>query len=102
MRRRPVLINTARGGLVNETDLIAALDEGLVSGAGFDVASPEPPTPDCPLLGLVGRPDFILTPHVAWASHEAAQIVADQTTANIEAFLRGRPVNDVAGVAAGG
>jgi len=101
MRRRPVLVNTARGGLVNEADLIRALDEGLIAGAGFDVASPEPPPPDYPLLGLVDRPNFILTPHVAWASQEAAQIVADQTTANIEAFLRGHPVNDVTGVAAG-
>lgn len=96
MERRPVLINTARGGLVDEQDLIRALDEGLIAGAAFDVASPEPPPEDYPLLGLVDRPNFILTPHVAWASHEAAQLVADRTTANLEAFLRGERVDNLA------
>ncbi len=96
MERRPILINTARGGLVDEGDMIRALDEGLIAGAAFDVASPEPPPSDYPLLRLVDRPNFILTPHVAWASHEAAQLVADQTTANLEAFLRGERVDDLA------
>lgn len=96
MRRRPLLINTARGGLVDERALVAALDDGLIAGAAFDVLSPEPPPPDHILLQLAGRPNFILTPHVAWASHEAAQTVADQTIANIENFLSGRPSNNVA------
>lgn len=93
MRRRPLLINTARGGLVNEADLAAALREGLISGAGFDVLTSEPPADDNPLLGLLDAPNFILTPHVAWASDEAMQTLADQLIDNIENFVRGEPTN---------
>ena len=96
MKRRPLLINTARGGLVDELAIAAALDNGQISGAGFDVATVEPPGTDHPLMKLVDRPNFILTPHVAWASAEAIQAVADQLIENIEAFQRGAPVNDVA------
>lgn len=93
MRRRPLLINTARGGLVNEADLAAALREGLISGAGFDVLTSEPPAGDNPLLGLLDAPNFILTPHVAWASDEAMQALADQLIDNIENFVAGQPTN---------
>ena len=97
MKRRPLLINTARGGLVDEADLVAALDAGLISGAGFDVVTGEPPPPDSPLLRIVGRPNVILTPHVAWASDEAQQALADQLMDNIESFVAGRPRNRVSG-----
>ena len=90
MKRRPLLINTARGGLVNEADLATALREGLIAGAGFDVLTAEPPADDNPLLGLLDMPNFILTPHVAWASDEAMQALADQLIDNIENFVRGR------------
>jgi glycerate dehydrogenase len=93
MRRRPLLINTARGGLVDEHALAQALDEGLISGAGFDVADGEPPAPDSPLLRIAARPDVILTPHIAWASDEAQQTLADQLIDNIENFVAGRPSN---------
>ncbi len=93
MRRRPLLINTARGGLVNEADLAAALREGLISGAGFDVLTGEPPADDNPLLGLLDAPNFILTPHVAWASDEAMQTLADQLIDNVENFVAGQPTN---------
>lgn len=96
MKRRPLLINTARGGLVNEADLATALREGLITGAGFDVLTTEPPAPDNPLLGLLDLPNFILTPHVAWASDEAMQALADQLIDNIENFARGQPTNVVA------
>ena len=96
MKRRPLLINTARGGLVDELAIAAALDTGQIAGAGFDVATVEPPGADHPLMKLVDRPNFILTPHVAWASAEAVQAVADQLIDNIEAFQRGQPANDVA------
>lgn len=96
MQRRPLLINTARGGLVNEADLVVALREGLISGAGFDVLTKEPPDGDHPLLGLLDMPNFILTPHVAWASDEAMQTLADQLIDNIESFVRGEPRNVVA------
>ncbi|WP_024303985.1 D-2-hydroxyacid dehydrogenase [Pseudogulbenkiania sp. MAI-1] len=97
MQRRPLIINTARGGLVDEADLVRALDEGLISGAGFDVVDGEPPAPDNPLMRAAGRPNVILTPHVAWASDEAQQALADQLMDNIENFVAGRPSNLVQG-----
>lgn len=90
MRRDAILINTARGGLVNEHDLIQALDEGLIGGAGFDVLTVEPPRGGHPLLD-VRRHNFILTPHVAWASDGAMQSLADQLVDNIEAWAAGKP-----------
>jgi glycerate dehydrogenase len=92
MKRTAILINTARGGLVDEQALVQALEEGLIAGAGFDVLSKEPPKEGNPLLNL-RRPNFILTPHVAWASDGAMQFLADQLIDNIEAFVRGRPQN---------
>ncbi|MGF1641738.1 MAG: D-2-hydroxyacid dehydrogenase [Rhodospirillales bacterium] len=90
MGRRPLLINTARGGLVDEADLVVALREGLIAGAAFDVLAVEPPADTSPLLALLDRPDFILTPHVAWASRQAMQALADRMIDNIEAFVGGR------------
>lgn len=95
MARRPLLINTARGGLVDEEDLVAALDQGLIAGAGLDVAREEPPTADSPLTRVLNRPNVILTPHIAWASRAAMQALADQLVDNIEAFAAGRPANAV-------
>jgi glycerate dehydrogenase len=95
MERRPLLINTARGGLVDEEALVVAMDEGQISGAGFDVITQEPPPADHPLMKIAGRPNLILTPHVAWASQEAIQSLADQLIDNIEAFWSGDPRNVV-------
>lgn len=97
MRQRPLLINTARGGLVDEAAVGPALDAGQIGGAAFDVVSVEPPPPEHPFMALVQRPDFILTPHVAWASDEAIQGLADQLVDNIEAFVRGAARNLVSG-----
>ena len=97
MKRRPLIINTARGGLVDEADLVRALDEGLISGAGFDVAIGEPPPRDSPLMQIARRPNVILTPHVAWASDEAQQALADQLMDNVENFVADRPSNLVRG-----
>ncbi|MFD1623555.1 D-2-hydroxyacid dehydrogenase [Azospirillum griseum] len=97
MARRPLIVNTARGGLVVEADLVTALDEGLISGVGFDVTEVEPPAADNPLMQIAGRPNVILTPHVAWASDEAQQTLADQLIDNIENFVAGRPSNLVHG-----
>lgn len=93
MKPGAVLINTARGGLVDEAALAAVLATGAIS-AGFDVLSKEPPVPDNPLLGL-RLPNFILTPHTAWASSGAQQILADMLIDNIEAFIAGTPRNVV-------
>jgi glycerate dehydrogenase len=92
MKRTALLINTARGGLVDERALIQALDEGLIAGAGFDVLTAEPPREGNPLLD-VRRTNFILTPHVAWASDGAMQFLADQLIDNIDAWADGKPQN---------
>lgn len=92
MKRSALLINTARGGLVDEAALVQALDENLIAGAGFDVLTAEPPKNGNPLLDL-RRPNFILTPHVAWASDEAMQSLASQLIENIEAWVAGKPQN---------
>ena len=96
MEKRPILINTARGGLVDEQALYAALTSGQIAAAGFDVATVEPPPPDHPLMRLLDLPNFILTPHIAWASQEAIQGLADQLIDNVEAFWRGAARNVVA------
>ena len=90
MKRTAILINTARGGLVDERALIQALDAGLIAGAGFDVLTVEPPKNGHPLLD-VRRPNFILTPHIAWASDGAMQFLADQLIDNIDAWAAGKP-----------
>jgi glycerate dehydrogenase len=90
MKRNALLINTSRGGLVDEAALIQALDEGLIAGAGFDVLTTEPPKNGHPLLD-VRRHNFILTPHVAWASDGAMQFLADQLIDNIDAWAAGKP-----------
>jgi glycerate dehydrogenase len=94
MQRSAILINTARGGLVDEAALAQALREGIIAGAGFDVLTSEPPRAGNVLLDPK-LPNFILTPHVAWASQEAMQGLADQLIDNIEAFVAGRPQNVV-------
>jgi len=94
MKRNALLINTARGGIVDETALLSALNTRRIAGAGFDVLSIEPPTQGNPLLEL-NRPNFLLTPHVAWSSREAMQALADQLIDNIEAFVRGEAKNRV-------
>jgi len=91
MGRAPLLVNTARGGLVDESAVGTALASGQISGAAFDVVADEPPPPGHPFMALLDRPDFILTPHVAWASNEAVQSLADQLVDNVEAFVRGVP-----------
>ncbi|MDQ5918744.1 MAG: glycerate dehydrogenase, partial [Pseudomonadota bacterium] len=97
MKRSALLINTSRGGLVDEAALVQALKEGWIAGAGFDVLTKEPPKDGNPLLSpeLLALPNFLLTPHVAWASRPAMQALADQLIANIEAFVRGEPQNRI-------
>jgi glycerate dehydrogenase len=94
MKPTAILINTARGGLVDEEALAQALKDGTIAGAGFDVLTKEPPKDGNVLLDLQ-LPNLIVTPHVAWASVEAMQILADQLIDNIEAFVGGSPQNVV-------
>lgn len=95
MRREAILINTARGGLVSEVALVEALRTGTIAGAAFDVLSEEPPREGNALLDLdpENLPNLIVTPHIAWASREAMQTLADQLIENVEAFMRGEPRN---------
>ncbi len=92
MKNSAILINTARGGLVDEKALADALKAGEIGGAGFDVLTEEPPRNGNVLLDP-SIPNLIITPHVAWASREAMQILADQLIENIEAFVGGTPRN---------
>lgn len=94
MKRSALLINTARGNLVDEAALVDALKSNRIAGAGFDVLSVEPPRDGNPLIEL-DLPNFILTPHVAWSSRQAMQTLADQLVHNIEAFVAGAPRNVV-------
>jgi glycerate dehydrogenase len=94
MKRSAILINTGRGGLVDEEALADALTNGVIAGAGVDVLTAEPPKQGNILLDL-RLPNLIVTPHVAWASQEAMQILADQLIDNIEAFAAGSPRNAV-------
>ena len=92
MKRDALLINTARGGLIEDAALIEALQKGLIAGAGLDALREEPPRGGNPLLDL-NLPNLIITPHVAWASNEAVQALADQVIDNIESFVAGNPRN---------
>jgi len=94
MKRSAILINTARGGIVNELALVNALKQGKLGGAGFDVLSEEPPVHGNPLLGIQ-LPNLIVTPHIAWASTQSRQRVIDEVVKNIAAFLQGNARNVV-------
>jgi glycerate dehydrogenase len=92
MKRTAFLINTARGALINEPDLAAALDSGRLAGAGLDVLSTEPPSPDNPLLQAS---NCVITPHIAWATREARARLLQVAAENVRAWLRGSPQNVV-------
>ncbi len=94
MKDSALLINTARGGIVDEGDLANALKDGLIAGAGVDVLSKEPPTDGNPLLDIA-VPNLIVTPHVAWASRQACQRLFDQLVEVISAYRDGSPINIV-------
>jgi glycerate dehydrogenase len=94
MRRDAVLINTARGGIVDEGALLHALQTGRIAGAAVDVLEEEPPRHGNPLLE-VSMPGLLVTPHIAWASINARQRLIDEITANIQAWLAGSARNRV-------
>jgi glycerate dehydrogenase len=94
MQPSAILINSARGGVVDEVALVAALRAGQLAGAAVDVLSIEPPPMDHPLLNA-NLPNLLVTPHIAWASRQAQQKLADEVVENIAAFLRGERRNRV-------
>lgn len=93
MKPTSIIINTARGGLIDEVALTQAIESGQIAGAGLDVAESEPARLGEALLSLAKRPNVILTPHVAWASVEARQTLFDQLIDNLELFHKGQPAN---------
>jgi glycerate dehydrogenase len=92
MKRSAFLLNTSRGPIITEGDLAAALTNGVIAGAGLDVLSIEPPSPDNPLFKA---PNCIITPHIAWATREARQRLMGTTVSNLESFVAGKTVNQV-------
>ena len=91
MPRHAILINTSRGAIVDEQALAQAIQNQTLAGAGIDVLSQEPPPLNSPLMKLASQSNVILTPHIAWASQEAMQCLADQLIDNIEHFVAGHP-----------
>lgn len=92
MQSHAFFINTARGGLVNESDLAEALNTGTLAGAAVDVVSTEPIRPDNPLLAAE---NCLITPHMAWATLSARKRLMGTTAENIRAFIQGHPINAV-------
>ncbi|MFA6724456.1 MAG: NAD(P)-dependent oxidoreductase, partial [Lentisphaeria bacterium] len=92
MKKGAVLINTARGGLLDEAAVAAALQRGVLSAAALDVLSVEPPRADNPLLHA---PNCLVTPHVAWAGMRARRRLLDISFANIRGYLQGNTPNRV-------
>ena len=93
MKPSAILVNVARGPIVNEADLVKALKEGIIAAAGLDVISAEPMKEGNPLLEIQDSSKLIVTPHIAWATGEARQRLTDEVYLNIEAFLRGEKRN---------
>jgi len=87
MKKSSILINTGRGGIVNEADLARALNENLIAGAGIDVFENEPIDPHNPLLHVLNKEKLILTPHITWASIEARTLLIEKIGHNIQEFL---------------
>jgi glycerate dehydrogenase len=95
MKSNAIVINAARGAVVDEPALADAIISGKIAGAAIDVLPQEPPAKDSPLMMLASQTNVILTPHIAWASQQAMQSLADQLIDNIEAFQEGKPRNRV-------
>ena len=94
MKSSSLLINTARGGIVDETALVKALRDHQIGGAGVDVLTTEPPIAGNPLLDDYDL-NLIITPHIAWASQESRQRLINQVADNISAFINNAPINQV-------
>ena len=93
MKKTSILINTARGGIVNEHDLVTAIKQNIIAGAGIDVATTEPPKKSHPYYNIIDKPNFIWTPHTAWASNTTLNNAVNQLIDNINSFYRNQPKN---------
>ncbi|WP_378956622.1 2-hydroxyacid dehydrogenase [Pelosinus sp. sgz500959] len=92
MKKSAFIINTARGAIINETDLIEALQQGEIAGAALDVQDPEPPELHNPLFTM---DNVILTPHIGWRRLESRQRLIQLMAGNVESFIQGKPINVV-------
>ena len=93
MKKTSIIINTARGGIINEHDLVAAIKKNIIAGAGIDVATTEPPKKNHPYYNIIDKPNFIWTPHTAWASNATLNNAVNQLINNINSFYRNQPKN---------
>jgi glycerate dehydrogenase len=93
MKNSAFIINTSRGGTIDETALAEALHNGIIAGAGIDVLDGEPMRADHPFFDA---PNCIITPHIAWASIEARQRLVNIVFDNLKGYLDGKPLNNVA------
>ena len=96
MKKTALFINVGRGPIVNEADLVRALEENLIAGAGLDVMSKEPLPLESPLLKIQDSRKLLLTPHIAWDSVEARNALVEELALNLEAYLKGEKRNVVA------
>ena len=92
MKPSAFIINTARGAIIKEVDLISALQDGTIAGAALDVQDPEPPETSNPLFYM---PNVILTPHIGWRRLESRQRLIELMASSVEAFIKGKPINVV-------
>lgn len=92
MKRSAYIINTSRGPLISESDLIEALKNGVIAGAALDVHETEPPSPDNPLFEME---NVIMTPHIGWQALESRQRLIEMTAENVKSFISGKPINVV-------
>ncbi|MGV3504333.1 MAG: D-2-hydroxyacid dehydrogenase [Adhaeribacter sp.] len=91
MKKTALLVNVGRGGIVREEDLALALDQDVLAGAALDVFEQEPIRADNPLLGIKNKHKLVLTPHIAWSSHEARALLLEKVAQNIREFLASSP-----------
>ncbi len=97
MKKNAIFINMARGAVADETALTQAVEENRIGGLGIDVFSAEPMQADSPYQRILGRPNVVFTPHMAWAAHEARVRCIDEIMKNIAAFLKGEKRNRIEG-----
>ena len=93
MKKSSIIINTARGGIINERDLVYAIKNKVIAGAGIDVTTEEPPKINHVYYQIIEKSNFLWTPHTAWASNETLQRAINQLISNINSFYGGRKKN---------
>ena len=95
MKKTSIFMNLGRGPIVVEEDLAAALEDGIIAGAGLDVFGQEPLKKDNPLLQIKNKDRLIMTPHIAWATVEARSRLISNVADNIRSYLSGEIINRI-------